>query len=155
MITIILRNYNIFSECATYSTSQKQLEVFHTDSPYQVKVSGEFSYLGGVLVKIFRLEDSPILLEIAEKRHVFENLKITTHDVERISNGFEIRQKRHIVIQESERVVFDTDYDEISLTFEFDWTPMIEDEHFDFGLFLENLSNDAKRQKRLWEVWKN
>jgi hypothetical protein len=155
MNIITLQNYDDSFEFATYCANQEQFEVYRVDSPSQVKISGRFSHMGGILVKIFRLDDNLLLLEIAEERYVFENLKIVTHDVERISDGFKIFQKRHIVIQEGERAIFDTDYDEIGLTFENDWTPMIEDEHFDFGLFLENLSSDPKRQKRLWDRWKN
>jgi len=119
-----------------------------------VKVSGFYSYIGSILVKIFRLDDSPILLEIGENRYVFEDLKITTCDVDRIRDDYKIFQKRRIVIQEHERIVFDTDYDEIEVTFENDPTPMIEDEDFDFGLFLESISNNRVRQKLLWDMWK-
>ena len=155
MTSIILRNHRACAECATYTTNQNKLEVYQVDSPFEVNVSGKFSYLGGVLVKIFRLEESPILLEIADKRYVFENLKISTQDVERISDGFEIHQKRHITIQTNEKTIFETDYDEISLIFEFDWTPNIDDEDFDVGLFLENISKSRERQQRLWNGWKN
>ena len=154
MTKIILRRYNIYSECATYCTSQKQLNIFLANSPSQVKVSGFYSYIGSILVKIFRLDDSPILLEIGENRYVFEDLKITTCDVDRIRDDYKIFQKRRIVIQEHERIVFDTDYDEIEVTFENDPTPMIEDEDFDFGLFLESISNNRVRQKLLWDMWK-
>lgn len=155
MTTIILRHYYIYSECATYCTSQKQLNIFLADSPSHVIVSGFYSYIGSILVKIFRLEDSPIQLEIGENRYIFEDLKITTHDVKRIRDDYKIFQKRRIVIQEHEKIIFNTDYDEIEVTFENDPTPMIEDEDFDFGLYLESVSKNRLRQKLLWDIWKN
>jgi len=120
-----------------------------------VIVSGFYSYIGSILVKIFRLEDSPIQLEIGENRYIFEDLKITTHDVKRIRDDYKIFQKRRIVIQEHEKIIFNTDYDEIEVTFENDPTPMIEDEDFDFGLYLESVSKNRLRQKLLWDIWKN
>jgi len=155
MTAIILECYYKYYKYANYIPSEKKFESYQIDSSLQVKHSGFYSYLDGVLIKIFRLGDSPLQLEIEEDRCVFEDLKITTRDVERIRDDYKIFQKRHIIIQEGERVIFDTDYDEIEVTFENDPTPMIEDEDFDFGLFLENLSKNRVRQKLLWDNWKN
>ena len=154
MNNIILEYYYRYYKYANYIPSERKFEPYQIDSTLQVKHSGFYSYLGGVLVKLFKLYDSPILLEIADKRYVFENLKVTTRDVERIRDGYKIFQKRHIVIQEGERVIFDTDYDEIEVTFVNDPTPNIDDEDFDFGLYLENTSKRPERQKLMMDNWK-
>lgn len=123
-------------------------QIFHEKNFDYSLVKGFYSKLGGHSVLLYKYEG--LYLRLDDYMYPFSSLKIRTQDVSKqIENGT-IRQVRHITIEYYGTMILDTDYDEISLTFEFDPTPFIEDEDFDFGLFLEILALSPERQERIF-----
>jgi hypothetical protein len=108
-------------------------------------IDGFFSYLGGTRIIVCR--DGDLFLVINSKKFPFYDITIITSNVNK-KNCFV--QTRHICVSWKGTVLYESDYDEIESTFEDDMTPFIDDEDFDFGLFLENLAKDAERQDNVF-----
>lgn len=59
------------------------------------------------------------------------------------------KKNRILKVQKNGQIVYAASYENTIPTFENDPTPFIEDEHFDFGLFMSNLSKDPARRARI------
>lgn len=142
---MILGRYTIFDELGDFDPVTGLLTVFSglaepRREPDQI--SGTFDYIGGKLVLLFRL-DGILYLQIEGHRmpmnsHTIELQSMNGHRVLRVLSDDEV-----ILELEYESPIIDPPLSE-------DPTPFIEEDHFDFGLFLANLSRDRNRQARMY-----
>lgn len=150
---LIVKNHYRYDDIVCYDINQKK---FVEDSGLLAKYSsgasrlnGFFAILNKKMILLYRTD--ALYLEIDSIHFPFNELTIVTADVHKDITDGVIRQTRHIRIAHKEHVIYETDYDDIELTFVFDLTPCIEDEDFDFGLFLEKLTHDPAYQARLFK----
>ena len=104
--------------------------------------SGLFDHLGEKLVLLFRL-DNVLYLQVEGQR-----MPMADHAIEvRSVNGRQVLR-----VLSNSKVVLELTYDPpiIDPPLSEDPTPFVEEEHFDFGLFLANLSKDQNRQDRIY-----
>jgi len=147
---INIRNKQQYSEVRLFDPLTQSI-LIHSDLVDPLKIHGFFACLGGVQFVLYH--QLQLMLSIGGTNHVFDDLSVSTNTVSRNVTQGQINLVRHIKIEGHNKIVFETDYDEISPMFEWDTTPFIEAEHFDFGLFLENLSKDNERCERLSAIW--
>jgi hypothetical protein len=142
---MILKNHTTYDKMCEYDPVTGALTTFFLRvEPQRMpsEISGFFDHLGGKLVVLFRLAGI-LYLQVESQRipidnHTVEVQTVHGHRVLRVlTNGkaeLEIRYEPPII---------DPPLSE-------DPTPFVEEEHFDFGLFLANLSRDRGRQARIF-----
>ncbi len=118
---------------------------------FSIHFSGFYSNISKRPIVLFR-ENTTLYLVIDSQTFPFDPLTISSYTIKKtVGDHHQIFWIRHLTIRLHDRVIMDTDYDDICPTFEPDFTPFIEPEDFDFGLFLENLSKDKNRQSQLFQ----
>lgn len=107
-------------------------------APKIAETDGWFSHIrGGVLILyrktgniFFRVNDNEFVLDKGTEVEVFGP-----------------REKRKLVLKRNAQVVFDIEYELLQEPpIPNDPTPFIEEEDFDFGVFVSNISKDPKRK---------
>jgi hypothetical protein len=143
---MLLQSNPSFDTLAEYDPETGRFETFSRRAePTRVTgpICGEFDYLDGKRVMLYRLGDN-LYLEIDGQK-----LPLDKHTVElRRVNGRRLLQ----VLFTDGRVVTELIYDppKIDPPLHLDPTPGVEEEHFDFGLFLHNVSHNPPRQMRMY-----
>ena len=155
---LIIKNYYIFRKYRYYDFVSKifiPIEQDDADSSWtdgSLPLSGFYSNVSRHHVILFR-KNAVLVLSVDSEEFPFDELVISSHTVKTtVDCHHQIFWIRHLTITLHDNVIMDTDYDDIVPTFEEDFTPFMEAENFDFGLFLKNLSKDKKRQARLFRV---
>lgn len=142
---MFLQSHRAFDTVADYDPETGHFETFSRriePNRLAVQPSGAFDFIAGKLVLLYRLGDA-LYLDIDGRR-----LRLDTHVIEvRPVNG-----RRVFRVSSAGQPVAELAYDAPPLDrpLSTDRTPFIEEEHFDFGLFLHNVSRDASRQKRMY-----
>lgn len=142
---MILERYTIFDEMGHYDSSSGTLTTFSRmtePSRASSEISGHFDYLGENCVLLFRLA-GVLYLQIEHQR-----MTMADHTIELRSDG----GHRVLQVLSDSKVVVEMTYDPpiIEPPLSEDPTPFVEEEHFDFGLFLANLSRDQGRKARIY-----
>jgi hypothetical protein len=142
---MILKRHTVFDTLAEFDPGLGTFSTFsRAGEPGRaaVQLSGAFDYLGDKCVLLFRLagvlyvqvDNQPITLA----DHTIEVRSIDGHRVLRVlSDGEAVTE-----------LTYDPPIIEPPLSE--DPTPFVEEEHFDFGLFLAHLSEDRGRQARVY-----
>ena len=155
---MILRRYTVFDELGIYDPAKGIMSKYLRRSELErvpVELSGHYDFISvrhdnsleyeeSKLVLLFR-QDGYLYLQIDDHRlilsnHIIEFRLLDVYKVLRVSND--------------RKVVFELTYlpPVIDPPLSEDPTPFVEEEHFDFALFLANLSWDHERQSRLYLV---
>lgn len=142
---MILERYTVFDELAEYDPVKKSITKFSRQAKSEwvpSLISGHFDYIGPKLVLLFRLNDV-LYFEIDGQR-------MTMHD-----HAIDLRSvigHRALRVVRDNRIVLEWTYAApvIDPPLAVDPTPFVEEEHFDFGLFLANVSQDRSRQANLY-----
>jgi hypothetical protein len=144
---MILKRHTVFDTMANYDPTTGAFATFrrasgHTEETEQI--AGSFDYLGDRLVLLFR-QGGVLYLQI-------DDLKTPMHEytVELQSTG----NHRELRLLCSGKVVSAIEYAAPILDppLALDPTPFVDEEHFDFGLFIANVSRDPTRQGQLYPV---
>jgi hypothetical protein len=148
----LIRNYYAFSDIRLFNpittTLKKQDTSILLPDDHQKYTKGFFATVAGKQFVLFRQKD--LYLTIDAQFYLFKGLCISTNDVHIQYSGYEINKTRQMTIQKDKKIVFQSNYTDLMTTYDNDPTPFIEEEDFDFGLFLENLSNNPEQQQRLF-----
>lgn len=142
---MLLQSHNSFDTMADYDPVTGTLVIF-TRSADAAGASGEkagaFDEIGGKRVLLFRL-GGVLYLQVENQR-----MRMDDHAIElRSVNG-----RRVLQVRSNGKVVVELTYDPPLLDppLSVDPTPFVEEEDFDFGLLLSNLSKDRSRQSRMY-----
>lgn len=142
---MLLQSHRSFDTVGDYDPMTGRFEIFSRRAePNRVvgQLCGAFDHLGGKRVLLYRLADN-LCLEIDGQK-----LSLDKHVVEvRSVNG------RHLLrVLSDGRIVTELTYDppQLSPPLSLDPTAFVEEEDFDFGLFLHNVSHDPSRQMRMY-----
>jgi hypothetical protein len=149
MIQLLLRNYHNSKEYICYDLVKKEKTFCKKDITYNI--NGYFSKIHDKIIILYKTDT--LYLEIDSKIFPFNQLTIMTNDVSIKRLRGKITSIRHFIMIYNKQIVYETNYDEILPKFEFDMTACIDDEDFDFGLFLENLSRNIERQSRIFNSY--
>ena len=142
---MLLQSHRSFDTIGDYDPTTGRFDTFSRRAePNRVtgQLSGAFDHIGGKRVLLYRLADS-LYLEIDGQR-----LPLEKHVVEvRPVNG-----RRLLRVLSAGRVVAELTYDlpPLDPPLSVDPTAFAEEEDFDFGLFLHNVSHDPSRQMRMY-----
>jgi len=140
---IIINHHRVYADLRLFNPIDQKISVLSEVMSERPKIHGYFDYLGGVQFVLYRQQR--LILSIGATNYAFDDLCVSTNTVSRnVTNG-QISLVRHIKIEDHNKIIFESDYNEISPMFERDLTSFIEVEHFDFGLFLENLSKNKEK----------
>lgn len=142
---MILKRYTVCDCMGDFDPVAGRLTTFSRKAePGRVpnQISGLFDHLGGRLVLLFRL-DGVLYLQVESQR-----IPMAHHAIELGST----KGRRVLRVLSGRRAVLELTYDPpiIDPPLSEDPTAFVEEEHFDFGLFLANLSRDQGRQARMF-----
>jgi hypothetical protein len=140
---MLLRSHEAFDIIGDYNPETGEFVPFsRSQEPERpvVPVSGTYGHIAGRRVMLFRL-DGDLTLQIDGWRLPMENYTVTL----RSENGNHVFQVSTIGGAILEWVYAPPTIDP---PLELDPTPFVEEEDFDFGLFLANVSSDRGRQDR-------
>ncbi len=142
---MILKRHTVFDAMGDYDPVTGTLTTFSRKAePGRVpgQVSGVFDHVGGKLVLLFRL-DGVLYLQVEDER-----IRMADNTI----NVRSVTGHRVLRVLSNSRVVLELTYDApiIDPPLSEDPTAFVEEEHFDFGLFLANLSRDRGRQARMY-----
>lgn len=149
MLIMLYRSYGYLAEFNPVSGKiEKRFTRNSSDDMNKMSVFGMYDTLdgersGGDLAVLFRLDDV-LYLDVKSGRYSFRDCRVDLVD---------FADSRRLCLYDSDnQLAYETTYLEpiIDPPLEFDFTPFVEEEHFDFGQFLRNLSNDVARQHRLF-----
>jgi len=149
----IIRNYYKHADFRFLDLLTQTISFPLEDVSERSKIHGFFAYLGGIQFVLYRqqrLTQAPLILLIGNTKYNFNELNVLTNTISRTTLQSEFFLLRHIQIYCDNKIIFEKDYDEIGQMFEWDPTTFIEAEDFDFGLFLENISKNKERCRRLF-----
>lgn len=106
------------------------------------QVSGSFDDIGGKRVLLFRVADV-LCLQVDSHRMPMDSLAIDVRSVKGL---------RVLSVRSHGKVILEMRYEPPHLDppLALDPTPFVEEEDFDFGLFLANVSRDRNRQARMY-----
>ena len=144
---MLLQSHQSFDTAADYDPTTGRFDLFSRHAePNRVagQLSGVFDHIGGKRVLLYRLGDG-LYVEIDGQR-----LHLETHVVEvQAVNG-----RRRLQVLSDGRGVIEMTYDPPLLDppLSLDPTAFIEEEDFDFGLFLRNVWHDRSRQMRMYQL---
>lgn len=141
---MILQRYTVFDEIADFEPDSGSFAVHSRAATLQqgeIRVAGHFDYIGEKCILLFRL-GGVLYVQLDQQRltmadHFVEVRAEAAHRVLRISG---------------DHVILEIEYDPpiIDPPLVDDLTPFVEEEHFDFGLFITSVSHDHSRQERLY-----
>ena len=143
---MFLQSHQSFDTVAEYDPSTRTFTTFSRNvEPSRVptgQLSGVFDHLGERRVLLYRL-DGVLYLEIDDDRIPMEG-----HVVE----VYAANEDRVLRVFGNSTVVFELTYSSPHLDppLSDDLTAFVEEEDFDFGLFLANVSRDQERQSRMY-----
>ncbi|MBN1254275.1 MAG: hypothetical protein JXA50_03285 [Deltaproteobacteria bacterium] len=141
---IFLQNNNNFDEIAEYDTETGNyyLHLKSTlKSKQPIKTNGFYAFLSDMFFALY-VDKGELKLRFTKSIIILsDNIKIE------ISGKPE---SRNLQIIEDRNILFEHKYSiDIPNNFQDDPTPFVEDEDFDFGLFIANISKDKIRKKVL------
>jgi hypothetical protein len=142
---MLLQLHRLFDTVADYDPATGRFETFSRRAePNRVAghISGVYDYIGGKRMLLYRVADG-LFLEIDGQR-----LPLEKHAVDvRHMNG-----RRILRVLSADKVIIELPYDppELELPLSLDPTAFAEEEDFDFGLLLHNVSRDPSRQMRMY-----
>jgi len=144
---MILRSHDNFDTLADYDPATRARSVFskrgEPERASSQHISGFFSELGGKRILFYRLAGS-LYVDVDGRRVPFAG-----HTIELMTAG----RDRTLRMLSGADVVLEVSYDQEPWhpsIWEVILTPFAEEEHFDFGLFLENVWRDPARQARMF-----
>jgi hypothetical protein len=145
---VILQRHTVFDTWGDFNPETGMLRTFSKKSASKCgPTSGLFDYLGETLVILYRLDDNLYLL-VGNRQ-----MQMADHVIEIDSSG----GRRIFRVIAGDATVLELAYDQpiIDPPLSEDWTQMVEEDHFDFGLFLANLSRDHIRQSHMYvDEWR-
>lgn len=146
---IIINNYRVNADLRLFNPLTQEISDSLESTSEQPKIQGFFACLADVQFVLYRQQQ--LMLLIGDTNCIFDDINISTNTISRLpSQGHEIYFLRHIKVSCHNTIIFESNYNESGPYFEDDYTPMMELEDFDFGLFLEKLSKDKEWSKRLF-----
>ena len=171
-IIIFLQSKEKFADLLqlNYVTNEKMvIKKTSFDKQESIKISGAFSEIDGQLICFFRYQDQ-LFIDFDDDRYLIapsvNSTIITPRSTQRILNIlcglvkincknetiFKYQLSRFCLKQEN-KTLKNIYYKpmENSLSGEIDYTPFIEDEDFDFFLFMHNVLNDTERRKNIFK----
>jgi hypothetical protein len=142
---MILKRHTVFDILADYDPATDTFVTFsRTSDPGRAsaQVTGAFDFLGDTRVLLFRLEGILYLQFSTQRMRMADH----TIEVKSISGGRVLR------VLSDKAVMLELIYEPaiIDPPLSQDPTPFVEEEDFDFGLFLANLSHNRARQARVY-----
>jgi hypothetical protein len=142
---MILKRHTVFDTLADYDPATGTFVTFsRAREPGRAssRVTGAFDFLGEKRVLLFWLA-GVLYLQVEGQR-----MTMADHTIELQTVG----GRRVLRVLSGTSVVLELTYDPpiIDPPLSEDPTPGVEEEHFDFGLFLANLSQDRGRQARVY-----
>ena len=118
---------------------------FEKDRPTNdVKINGFFEILNSEFVALYQ-DAGQLFVSLRKRRFDFHLAKLVIRKNGMLGRVLEIADGDDRELLDYELKAIDVIPD--------DPTPMAEEEHFDFGLFLSELSRDQSRQDRLVDIW--
>jgi len=114
-------------------------------------VHGVFDCLGPKNIVLYRTDK--LWLVIDDGRVPFDDrvtVKLTRLQRTHLSL-VQLMDKMHITVNVETEIIASWEYDVEQWDLELDFTPGVEEEHFDFGIFLKNLANDCDRRHRCYQ----
>lgn len=144
---MLLQSHRSFDTAVNYDPTTGRFDPFSRRAePNRVagQLSGVFDHIGGKRVLLYRLGDG-LYLEIDGQRLHLETHVVVVQAV----NGCRLLQ-----VLSDGRSVIEMTYDPPLLDppLSLDPTAFIEEEDFDFGLFLHNVSHDRSRQTHMYQI---
>jgi hypothetical protein len=142
---MILKRHKIYDRLAEFDPSTGKLDEFSRSADSrraEGAIMGFYDTLGGTRALLFRLA-GVLYLQIGAERVSLADHAIELHNVS---------PRRLLRVLSRGVKVIEAAYDapETDPPLSEDPTPCVEEEHFDFGLFLANLSRNRSRQARLF-----
>lgn len=138
----LLYSHERFRDVAKYDEESGGFEVVERNYPHQPEnLDGNFSILSGIFVAIFK-DGLKIFVVIGDETFQLDDDLIITVKGD---------ESDRLLIVEKGNAVLETVKYSISSKSKIagDMTPFIDDEDFDFGLFLSNISKNKDRQRVL------
>lgn len=142
---MLLNSNRVFDTLAEYDPTTRMLVTFsRAAEPERARshVSGVFDYLGGKRLVLYRAgEDLWLDIDGMPIRIDTIGIKVECRGEERLLRAFS-----------SDHLVFEVGYElpKLDPPIADDPTPFIDEEDFDFGLFLQNIARDKSRQARIY-----
>lgn len=139
---IFLRNYEIHKEVIAFDPRDVHWRKVDTDRLKELapgNISGYYSILSSKFCAIFK-SGHEIILRVGEVQvPLVDDLTVAVTGTQ---------DRRELVITECRKVLVSHEYSlDPSIQFENDPTPFVEEEDFDFGLFLANIAGSKERQE--------
>ena len=110
------------------------------------KFSGFYSNIDDDLIVFYR-NCGRLYLQLTNILYDFDELSISVLRKESFVKNREIFWTREVIISFRNRDIYNRIYNNFFFFFEDDPTPFVEEEHFDFYLFLKSVSMDSYRKR--------
>ena len=110
------------------------------------KFSGFYSNIDDDLIVFYR-NCGRLYLQLTNILYDFDELSISVLRKESFVKNREIFWTREVIISFRNRDIYNRIYNNFCQEFEDDPTPFVEEEHFDFYLFLKSVSMDSYRKR--------
>ena len=138
---MILRHHDIYDEIMDYNFENRSYKVLsRIECPELIaKIKGCYSFFGDKLAILYAYNDSLCFL-YDNNNYPLSNAKVSVD-----KKGFD-----RVLNIDNVHIHYSVDK---SNYFEFDPTPFVEDEDFDFGLFIANILRDKGRCQRCIARW--
>lgn len=142
---MILACHDIFDQLAELEPSDLSVRLLSRRHHPELTASivGRFSIINEMMVSLYRMH-GVLYFRIADQK--FELTEDTSSTLETDGNNRKFR------LLQGEKVVVDLSYltPELEIPLSIDPTPFVEEEHFDFLLFVHNVLIQPGRRNRLW-----
>jgi hypothetical protein len=145
-MTLRLQSSERFDDFALFDTVTGKTEFYSKKTDPEMAnrpLSGSYCRLGNMLLKLYRISD---VLYFAVDDQVVELTDATSVELEKE------RSNRTLSVYRGGQCVLECNYQRPSsgTLLEFDPTPFVEEEHFDFGLFVKNVASNPERRERIY-----
>ena len=143
---MLLQSHGSFDLLAEFDAANEAFTTFSKKSePERVssrKVAGVFEYVGGRRLLLYRLS-GVLYVQVDDERMRMNDLSI---ELMRANNGRVLRLSADggFMLELGYRLI------DLDPALSDDSTAFVEEEDFDFGLFLANLASDQRRQDRMF-----
>jgi hypothetical protein len=145
---VILRSFDEYDVLVSFSPESGKIErtsQAELGTGRELRVEGEYAYLGNVLVAVYRSEDQ-LYFQAQGQIVALDSSTTVDHQCEGGLCRLKVRQSG----QGGKVIQVDYLEPDLILPIEDDPTPFIDAEQFDFGLFVSNLAKDSDRCSRVY-----
>ena len=137
------RLLEFFHESGTYKETSRDAIQLNGD---KLKLNGVYDFLNKKLVVVY-VSDGILFLRVANESIPVENITCFELNSKGVNSTLHVRYNNSTL---------SLDYkNSTDKMIEDDFTPFVEEEHFDFGLFVKNMISTRERRKAALSTWGN